>query len=74
LNGNIENELLKKEQLAIFYRAYEKLPSKEKVLINLYKNDLSYKEMADMINIKKSSVGKLLSRAIEKLTKEIKYV
>lgn len=48
-------------------RAMENLNKKEKALIILYKEGLSYREMADIMEMNFASVGKTLTRAIDKL-------
>ena len=57
-------------EAAALRRALKKLNSKELKLVLLYSEGYSYKEMAEATNIRFSSIGKLLSRALNKL-KEI---
>ena len=63
---NIEADFIKKERILLVRGALEKLSTKERTLLLLYQDGLSYTEMAKIINIRKTSVGKMLSRAIEK--------
>jgi len=48
------------------------LTRQEQVLLFLYKKQFSYKEMAEMVQMNPNSIGKTLSRIIEKITKQIK--
>jgi len=52
--------------------AISKLKTQEKVLINVYSEGLSYKEIAEVTGINFSSVGKMLSRTLKKMEKELK--
>jgi RNA polymerase sigma factor (sigma-70 family) len=47
--------------------AMESLSKKEKALVILYKEGFSYKEMAEVLEMNFTSVGKTLTRAIDKL-------
>jgi RNA polymerase sigma-70 factor, ECF subfamily len=51
----------------IIETAIDKLSTREKSLIILYSEGYSYKEIAQITDIKFTSVGKLLARALEKL-------
>jgi RNA polymerase sigma-70 factor (ECF subfamily) len=72
-DSKIEEELIEKQETtaAINY-AISKLKPQEKVLVVLYSEGLSYKEIAEATGIKFSSIGKTLSRTLEKLKKELK--
>jgi len=48
------------------------LTRQEQILLFLYKKQFSYKEMAEMVQMNPNSIGKTLSRIIEKITKQIK--
>ena len=50
-------------------RAMMKLEERDRLLLALYADGLTYKEIAEISTIGLSSVGKLLSRAIQKLKK-----
>jgi RNA polymerase sigma-70 factor (ECF subfamily) len=52
--------------------ALGKLKIKEKTLISLYSENLSYKEISELTGIKLSSVGKTISRVLKKIEKELK--
>lgn len=68
-----EDEILEKQELkAAINLAISKLKSREKMLAVLYSEGLSYKEIADASGIKFSSIGKMLSRTLKKLERELK--
>jgi RNA polymerase sigma factor (sigma-70 family) len=52
--------------------AISKLKPQEKILINVYSEGLSYKEIAEVTGINFSSIGKMLSRTLKKMEKELK--
>ncbi len=62
-----ESDLLKEIQCAL-----SKLKAEEKFLVILYSEGLSYKELAETTGIKFSSIGKTLSRALQKIQLELK--
>lgn len=53
-------------------KALALLKMKERTLLVLYSENLSYKEISHITGIRFSSVGKMLSRALEKLETELK--
>ena len=52
--------------------ALSKLKPKEKLLVILYSEGLSYKELAEVTDIKLTSIGQTLSRTLKKLKNELK--
>jgi RNA polymerase sigma-70 factor, ECF subfamily len=52
--------------------AIDQLKNTEKVIVMLYSEGFSYKEIAETTGTKITSVGKTLSRILEKLEKELK--
>ncbi len=72
IDGNAEENLIKSEKQRIIREAINQLPEREKIIIMLYQDDLTYSEMAEILDMKKTSVGKILSRAIDKLRVNIK--
>ncbi len=61
-----------KEQMGLLLRAsFSRLTVRERLLLSMYRDDLSYAEMASIADIRPSSVGKLLSRAIASLAREV---
>lgn len=61
------------EMKAVLNRAIDKLKPQEKFLIVLYSEGLSYKEIAEVTDMKFSSVGKTLSRILTKIEKKLIY-
>jgi RNA polymerase sigma-70 factor, ECF subfamily len=74
LNDNkIVEELIENKEIKTAINiAIAKLKPQEKILAVLYSEGLSYKEIAVTTGIKFSSIGKMLSRTLEKLGNELK--
>jgi RNA polymerase sigma-70 factor, ECF subfamily len=66
-----EDVIDKIETKAAINRALSKLKPKEKSLLVLYSEGLSYKDIANTTGIRFSSVGKMLSRTLDKLKNEL---
>jgi RNA polymerase sigma factor (sigma-70 family) len=66
--GLVENQEMK-DVIAL---AISKLKPQEKILATVYSEGLSYKEIAEVTGIKFSSIGKMLSRTLKKMEKELK--
>ena len=65
-------EMDRKEQAALLFRMISQLPDNQKIAFNLHKTeDLSYQEIADIMNISVSAVESLLFRARQNLRKMI---
>lgn len=60
---------VQRERQRLVKKAILRLKDKEKALVILYKLGFSYMEMASIIEINPNSVGKTLTRAIDKLSK-----
>ncbi|MBU8892538.1 MAG: RNA polymerase sigma factor [Bacteroidales bacterium] len=71
-SNTIEQEIVQNEKKKIIKKALTKLSQKEQILLNLYNDDFSYKEISEILEIKFTSVGKTLSRVIDKLAVQIK--
>jgi RNA polymerase sigma-70 factor (ECF subfamily) len=67
-----DESLDKQEAKSIINFALSKLRPKERIIAVLYSEGLTYKEIADASGIKYSSIGKTLSRTLEKLERELK--
>jgi RNA polymerase sigma-70 factor (ECF subfamily) len=69
LNGIADKEQTVENQQSddVLKEAFTKLKHKEMQLITLYSEGYSYKEIAQIAKINFSSVGKMLSRALQKL-------
>ena len=68
---NPEEKYIKTERLKYIEQAIEKVSPNEKQLIYLFQEDFSYAEISEIIGIKYSSVGKTLSRAIQKVSAQL---
>lgn len=62
-----EKETELQERSRLIKNALDQLPRQDRFLIVLYMDGLSYLELAETSGIKITSVGKTLSRAVEKL-------
>lgn len=67
-----EEEVIKEQERMLVRNALEKLPARDRAILMLYRDKLSYSDIAAVLNIKASSIGKILSRAREKLAGEIR--
>lgn len=67
-SGTVENQDIK-DAISL---AISKLKPKEKILATVYSEGLSYKEISEVTGIKYSSIGKMLSRTLKKMEKELK--
>ncbi len=65
--GIVENQEMKD---AISH-AISKLNPQEKILATVYSEGFSYKEIAEVTGLKFSSIGKMLSRTLKKMEKEL---
>ena len=72
IEESAEDNLINSEKQNIIRKAINQLPERDKNLIMLYLDELSYSEMAEILNMKKSSIGKTLSRILRKLENELK--
>jgi len=69
----VEEDLIEKNQDKIVVnQALSRLKPKEKTLAILYSEGFSYKEISQITGIKYFSVGKMISRVLEKLNKILK--
>ena len=67
-SGSAENQEMKDAIIL----AISKLKPQEKILVTVYSEGLSYKEIAEVTGIKFTSIGKMLSRTLKKMEKELK--
>lgn len=73
---DIENEIMKKDEIEILHNEISKLSNKERLVINLYfgLNDckrLKQKEIAKILGIKQAQVSRIKNLALKKLKKEM---
>jgi RNA polymerase sigma-70 factor (ECF subfamily) len=66
-----EIHYMKTEKADIIRQEISCLPHRHRILLMLYLEGFSYKEMAKMTGVKRSSVGVVISRAIDKLEKRV---
>lgn len=69
---NPEENYLNTESRELLTKGIRRMKRKEQVLLELYAEDFSYKEMAEIIDMNPNSVGKTLARTIDKLYKNVK--
>ncbi len=62
----------KNEIRSIVKKAIESFPERDRSMLLLYYNGLSYAEIADVLEMNPNSVGKTLARNISKLTSNLK--
>jgi RNA polymerase sigma-70 factor, ECF subfamily len=63
---------VKEQRIAMVHSALSILKPHERALMVLYSEGLSYKEIAESTGLRFSSVGKTISRTLEKLENELK--
>lgn len=73
-SNSVEQDIILKEKKQKIAEALKTLTDKEQALINLYNDEFSYKEISEILEIKYESVGKTLSRTIEKLSNQLKLI
>jgi RNA polymerase sigma factor (sigma-70 family) len=69
---NSEETFLIKEKQDQIRDAFNDLPSGDQVVLELYQAGLSYPEMASILKVKTSTIGKKLYRARHRLAQKIK--
>lgn len=62
----------KAEEIGLVRSALGRLPPRDRVLLMFFQDDFTYEEISRQTGIRKSSVGKLLSRAVKRLARELK--
>jgi RNA polymerase sigma-70 factor (ECF subfamily) len=65
-------DTFEEERYRAIHAAIRKLKPKEKMLVVLYSENLTYREIAIASGVNFTSVGKMLSRTLKKLEKEMK--
>jgi RNA polymerase sigma-70 factor (ECF subfamily) len=68
---DVEQELIDAEAIQAVREALEQLPPRDRILLVLYLDELSYDEISKATGFRKSSVGTFISRAINRLAKEL---
>ena len=67
-----DHKILKEKRIGLIRKALLNLPSRDQKCLFLYQEGFSYREIAETMKIKKTSTGKILSRATEKLAGQIR--
>jgi len=67
----IEKDFDKAEEISAVRKALKQLRPRDRILLNLYQEELSYKEIALATGLRRSSVGQLVSRAIKRLARQL---
>jgi len=71
-NQAADERMEQQERLKALYKAMDKLPQKQKAVLTLNKMEaLSYKEIADIMDISVSETGVLINRAKKKLQQKL---
>ncbi len=67
-----EMDLIKKEKRELVFNCLAQLPANDRDILLLYHDGLSYAEIAEILEMKYTSVGTTLSRSIKKLKVALK--
>ncbi|MCP4216359.1 MAG: sigma-70 family RNA polymerase sigma factor [bacterium] len=65
--GDVERDLMAEQETGILRNALTRLPARDRMILTLYKQGLSTTEIAEIIAVKKNSIGKILARSVAKL-------
>lgn len=71
-SSDFQEEYLRNERQRIVFEILDRLTDRERELLLLYNNGLSYAEMAEIMEINPNSVGTTLVRAIQRLKETLK--
>jgi RNA polymerase sigma factor (sigma-70 family) len=72
MEDEVAREFGKAEEIGLVRSALGRLPPRDRVLLTFFQDDFTYEEISRQTGIRKSSVGKLLSRAVKRLARELK--
>ncbi len=67
-----EISFIKEEKRKLVFDCMAKLPANDRNILLLYHDGLSYAEIAEVLDMKRTSVGTTLSRSIKRLRLELK--
>ena len=70
--ANSAEQAQQRETVEQLYQAIHQLPKADAALVLLYLDELSYREMAEVLGISESNVGVKLNRAKKALTERMK--
>lgn len=66
-SDNVESRIIENETRQLLHNAMQRLKMKERMLLTLYSENFSYKEISEISGVKMTSVGKSIARGLEKL-------
>ena len=66
IDEEIEDNIIRAEKIKLLRKILQELSARDQILLQLYNDGLSYKEIAEAANIKEEYVGTYISRAIIK--------
>lgn len=67
-----ETDFIEREKRKLVFDSLQQLPAKERNILTLYHDGLSYAEIAEVLDMKPESVGTTLSRSIQKFKSQLK--
>lgn len=67
----VEKEFFRTAEIRAVRAALEQLRRRDRILLTLYQDELSYQDIARITGIRRSSVGKLVSRAVKRLARQL---
>ena len=71
---SIENTIIDAEEIQRLRNILKRLSAQDQLLLQLYQEGFSYREISEITNIRFSSVGKKISRAIMKCKEQLSKV
>jgi len=69
---NVEGEFIRSEDRKAVKASLDRLAPRDRILLTLYAEGLPYREIARTMALRESSVGKLIARAVQSLSREFK--
>jgi RNA polymerase sigma factor (sigma-70 family) len=69
---DVETEFITSENCRAVKASLDRLVLRDRLLLTLYAEGLRYKEIAKAMGLRESSVGKLIARAVRRLSREFK--
>lgn len=72
VSRDVEGEFISSEDRRAVRASMDRLAPRDRLLLTLYAEGLPYKGIAEAMMLRESSIGKLLARAIQKLSREFK--
>ena len=71
-SGNgVEDRFIREQEMNMVRKAFNQLPVQDRLILELYQSELPYREIARIIKVKPSTIGKKLFRARHKLAQKI---